>query len=584
MFEITQEDLMLPLQQSSYITCNIKVEVLDSDKNIVDILEGVVSGNVSINGESDVRRTCNLTVQPTIRNPVRLSEDSLLWLNKDIRVYIGLYNCRNKIYKYYPMGYYVYTNTSGTYDSTTNQLSISCSDLVSKLDGTKNGQVGALTTVIPAYEENPDTGEVIKYNVIRDVIITILEQLANVTNHRIDDIGEFKGLADYNDNWEQYRKENELWNTVPYDLEFSSGCSIFSILSALRDLYPNYEMFFDEEANFICQIKPSCYADDIYLDNDYIQKVLISENTSVDMMTVRNICEVWGKTFETDFYSEDVAYSDNVYSTDITAYESYSNNDIISLFIPANNLLHPQININGLGNLIVYDENTEEPLEADRLTANKIYTFKIKKNRENKQDVLKIYLLGQWQVHGLNVLVDGTKSSEYVTGTDGEQYRKYSKSYFKHFYNVESVEFTIIANSPFTVQKLGEILDVKSGDEYDNITSDSLALARAKYENWKNCRLTDNVTITTALLPFMDVNKKVSYKPSDSSETHQYIISSVSHDFNSFTTTIQMYRFYPLYEEEPIPRGTHKALSDYTHAYLSNYAHDRLKLLRGKEE
>ena len=127
------------------------------------------------------------------------------------------------------------------------------------------------------------------------------------------------------------------------------------------------------------------------------------------------------------------------------------------------------------------------------------------------------------------------------------------------------------------MQKLGVILDVKTGNEYENITSDSLALSRAKYENWKNCRLTDNITITTSLLPFMDVNKKITYKPSDSDEVHQYITTSVSHDFSGNTTTIQMYRFYPLYQNiDPTKTGTHETISQYTHAELSAYTNSQL--------
>lgn len=575
---LEQEDLTLALQQSSYVTNKIKVEVLDNNKQIIDTLEGIVSGTVSINGESDVRRTCSLTVQPTLRDPIRLSQDSLLWLNKDIRVFVGLYNARTKEYKYYSMGYYVYTNTSGTYDATTNQLSISCSDFVAKLDGTKNGQIGALVTRVPAYEENPDTGEVIKYNIIRDVVIQVLTQLGGIKDYRVDDIGEYKGLPDYNEDYEQYRIDNPLWNTVPYDQEFSAGCSVFSILSTFRDLYPNYEMFFDEDNNFICQLKPMCYEDDIYLDNDFIQRVLISENTSVDITTVRNVCEVWGQTFETDYYNEEVSYSNNVYSCTIQGYsDSYGNGETVSLKIPQDNQASCQINVNGLGNVVVYDEDSDLPINEGLLKADNVYSFRVKNRRENKQDVLKMYLLGQWQVHAINVLTDGTKSTETVTGTDGKEYKKYSKSYFKYLYNCNSIEFNIVPNSPFTVQKLGIILDVKTGNEYENITSDSLALARAEYENWKNCRLTDNITITTTLLPFMDVNKKITYKPSDSDEVRQYIVNSVSHDFSGNTTTIQMYRFYPYYKNyDSTKTGTHETIAQYTHSELSAYTNSQL--------
>lgn len=549
---ITQEDLMIVLQQSAASpTLKLRIEVLDSEQKIVGTIYGVVSGSISISGESDVRRTASFVVHPTLTERIKLSENSLLWLNKDIRISVGLYNIRAKEYKYYTLGTYVYTDTSGTYDASTNSLSINCADFMKKLDGTKNGQLGALVISYPAYEENTGTGEAIRYNTIRSAVIRTLEDLAHITNHRIDDIGEYKAMPEYNENWEQYRKENETsWNTIPFDQEFSCGCSILSILTTFRDLYPNYEMFFDMETNaFICQLKPMCYEDDIVLDNSFLQRVLISENTSVDMTTVHNICEVWGQVLESDFYSEQCQYTNNVYTATVSGYRNtYSNGDTVALKLPAANSAGTKLKINTLDAIAIYSEASNAPIDADALKAGNVYTFRLKKKRVNGEYIFAAYILGQWQVHAMNVLSNGVPSGISVTAPDGKECELYSKEYFQKFYNCERVDITIVADSPFTVEKLGEIPDIKTGSEYENITSDDLAANRAKWENWKNCRLTDNITITTALLPFLDVNKKVSYKPSDADAERQYIISSLSHDFAGYTTTITMYRFYPLYE------------------------------------
>lgn len=581
---ITQEDLLIVLQQSAALTLKLKIEVLDQNKKIIGQLESdITSGSMSINGESDIRRTANFLVQPTLKEKIKLTENSLLWLNRDIRMSIGLYNPRIKDYKYYPIGCYVYTDTSGTYDATNDNLTINCADFMKKLDGTKNGQLGALIISYPAYEE---TGEVIKYNIIRNAVIETLEKLAKITDYRIDDIGEYKALPEYNEAWEQYREENETWNAIPYDQEFSAGCSVLSILTTFRDLYPNYEMFFDMETNtFICQLKPMCYEDDIVLDNIFLQRVLISENTSVDMTSVRNICEVWGQVIETDFYSEECTYTDNTYSSTIAGYDQdYYNGDTIALKIPASNQENAKIKINKFDAIGIYNEATEESIKEGDLKENNVYAFKIKKKRVDENDEIKAYLLGQWQVHAINVLTNRKKSGEFVTSSDDEEYELYSKEYFQKFYNCERVDFTIIENSPFVIEKLGEILDVKVNGEYDNITSNDLAADRAKWENWKNSRLTDNITITTVLLPFLDVNKKVSYKRSDSDRKHQYIISSISHDFSGYTTTITMYRFYPLYETLMKESGTHKVLTKHTNGVLSKYTHEELeKILCGED-
>lgn len=585
---ITQKDLLIVLQHAAAPGLKLNMEVLDQNQKVIDTLNcSLAGGSMTINGESDLRRTANFTVQPTLKEKVRLTENSLLWLNKDVRMSVGLYDVQAKQYRYYPLGCYVYTDTSGTYDATTDQLTVNCSDFMKKLDGTKNGQLGALTIRYPAYEENTETGVPVKYNTIRSAVIDTLEKLAHITNHRIDDIGEYKAMPEYNADWQKYREENQnKWNTIPFDQEFTSGTTILSILTTFRDLYPGYEMFFDMETNaFVCQMIPLCYEDDIFLDDHFIRRVLISENTSVDMSAVRNVCEVWGKQIDANFYADTCRYAGNTYSATINGYEEgYHNGDTIALKIPAANLANAQINLNGFGNIGIYTESGGHPLPANAMPANGVYVFRIQKNRSEGQDVVKAFLLGQWQPHAVNVLTNGRKSGQYVTDADGQKYELYSREYFQKFYNCERVDMTVVANSPFTVEKLGEIPDTKTGGEFDNITSDDLAAARAEWENRKNSRLTDNITITTAFLPFVDVNKKISYRRSDSDREHQYIISSVSHDFAGYTTTITMYRFYPMYETLRREAGTHRVLNEYSHGVLGKYTHDELAAIVSGDE
>ena len=450
-----------------------------------------------------------------------------------------------------------------------------------ELDGTKNGQVGALTTSFPAYEEDIDTGEVIKYNKIRDIVITILTQLGKIKDYEIDDIGEYKAMPEYNENYLQYREETsvqvkdgsyqQVWNALPYDQDFSAGATVASMLTTLRDLYPNYEMYFNCDGVFCCNMIPSCYEDDIVFNSDFFDRIYISENTSVDLTGVKNVCEVWGQTIETDFYTENCTYSNNIYTCNVDTYDEYCNGDIIAILIPSANQKGSSLNINGLGTIQIMDENTEEPIEANIIDENQVYAFKIKKKYINKSNVIKVYLLGQWQPHAINVLTNGTKPTEDYTAQDGTVVKKYSKEYFQKIYNCNTIEFTTIKDSPFSIEELGLILDVKTGGEYDNITSDSLAAARAEYENWKNARLTDNISITTKLSPFADVNIKVSYRRKDTGEINQYIVKNISHDPSAGTTSWTLMKFYPLYEGGINGTQTWQDLELYTWEDLSKY-------------
>lgn len=584
MINVTNEDLLLLSRPHHLLIPYIKMDIYDDNNpnKLIASIDGLVSGSSSIDADSDIRRTFTVSVIPSLKSQskLKIGKDGLVWLNKIVKLYIGLYNNKKKDYNWYPQGLYVFMDANINYDATTNQLSINCSDLITKLDGTKNGQLGALITKFPAYTEDEETGEVIEYFYIRDAIITVLQQLAKITEYNIDDIGEFYAMPQYNENYEKYREENPLWNTIPYDLEFSCGCSVLSILTDFRDLYPNYEMFFDENGCFIFQMIPSCYYDDIALHNDFIQKILISENTSIDLSTVRNVCEVWGQVIDTDFYTEDCILVKDTYVCNIKGYEEkYANGDFIAIKIPAANPKNCKININNLGALDVCSETVDKVVVENSLQEHTVYVFKIKKTYENNEEVMKACLLGHWQAHGINVLTNGTTSTEQHITLEGKEVAKYSKEYFKDVYGCENVELTIIPNSPFTVQEIGEILDVKTGGDYENITSDSLALARAEYENWKNCRLTDSITITTLLCPFADVNMKVSYKRNGLYEEEQYIVKSISHDFTNAATTWTLMRFYPLYADTLKEKGTHKVLSDYTYGSLGKYTHEQLREL-----
>lgn len=587
MYNISVSDVELLKQ--NIIDLRVRITIYhEITGEYMDQLEcGIVSGSSSISAESDVRRTFSLECTPVDNDRLVLHEEGMIWLNRIIKLEIGVMDIRTRAYTWYEAGRYVFTNMSATFDATNNTISLSCNDLVAKLDGTKNGQIGGAETIeYPAYVEDEETGEVIHYNYIRDQVLTTLRQLSFVTDYEVDEIGEYKGMPQYNEDWEQYREQSKVqvqdgsmeytWNALPYDQEFSVGTSVWSILTTFRDLYPNYEMFFDEKGTFICQMIPSRYADDCVLTNDFFRDVIISENLSVDLSTVRNICEVFGESIEADFYSETTSLSGTIYSATVEEYDEYYNGDIIGLKIYATNPGSASLNINSLGNLPIYDEYTEAPLESDSLTPNTIYTFKIKsKLVDGVNSVFRAYLLGHYLPHGIDVLTDGSISEETWTDQDGVEHQIFSKDYFQAKYNCECVNMTIVPDSPFTIQKLGEILDVKTGGEYENITSDALAIHRAIWENWKNCRLTDSINVTTKIAPFADVNVKVEYRPSNEEVDYQYLVTNISHDWSGGTTSWSLMKFYPLYDDEEAG-GSHDTIGKYSHRVLARYTHSQV--------
>lgn len=65
------------------------------------------------------------------------------------------------------------------------------------------------------------------------------------------------------------------------------------------------------------------------------------------------------------------------------------------------------------------------------------------------------------------------------------------------------------------VENIGIKNQVLSGDTYEDIFTDDLALQRAGYENWKSLRISDRVNLSVIPIPWLDVMDKVTYQLPD---------------------------------------------------------------------
>lgn len=530
-YNITQQDKDLLLQPS--IQYKYRLFIMDNNKNILDELFGISNfGSYSIQSDSDTRRTTSfiLLLDNSFRDS-SVEKRLFSWIGYNFKLQIGIKSLRTDNYTWYDCGYYLITEANTTYNATDNSLSTTLSDWYSKLNGSRNGQVGGAPT-IEIVNKNDD-GSIVT---IRDSVIEILKGETTLSDWIIEDIGEFYGMPQNNSDWEQYRKNNPEWNQLPYDLEFSAGCNVSDMFTEIRDLYPNCQMYFDIYGNFCFNLIPSCEYDPIVLDNDYLQDILLEDNTenvTYDIGGIKNITEVFGASYEIDRYATECTVSSNSYILTLEQYDAYYSGDMIAFTPSITNVNGMKFKINALDTIPLYYEFTTNTVDAGILETGKTYVVKIKKIN----GTYIAYYLGQYQPHALCVL------------TADENDSKYTKEYFSKKYNVDTRNITlrVESESPFTVQKLGEILDVKTGDEFDNILSDSVAVENAIYQNRKSSSINDTVTISTRMIPFLDVNTKVSYKKQQENEVLQYIIKSISHDMGSCTTSITMYRFYPLY-------------------------------------
>lgn len=528
---IEQRDKDLILQDS--LDYKYKLLVLNHNGHILDELFCVLSvGSYSIDSESDIRRTTSLSLllEDTFQS-MSIEEKIYDWIGLDFQLQIGIYNINEDDYVWYNCGNYLITEGNTSYDTENNTINISLSDYFSKLNGTRNGQIGGAPTIsIPNVDEK---GNMIT---IKQVTENLLKSETDIKRYIIDDIGQFNCMPQNNPDYEQYRKNNPNWNQLPYNLEYEAGCSIGDIFSEIKNLYPNCQMYFDIDNVFHFNMIPSCEHEPVALDNDFLQQIIVSsdsENTTYNIEDIKNVTEVFGADYEIDRYADTCTSSTNIYTISLSDYNNYSSGDRIAFIPDSANIANMKIRINSLSAIPIYYEYTSNYIEKNLLAPAATYVLQIKK----VNDSYVAYYLGKYQPHALCVLTDNAN--------DG----KYTKSYFAKKYNcdIKNISFRVEENSPFTIQRIGEVLDVKTGDEFENINSDLVALENAIYFNKKSTTINDVVTITTKMMPFLDVNLKVSYKKQQDNDAKYYVIKSIEHDTESLLSKITMYRFYPLY-------------------------------------
>lgn len=272
MINIGAEDYNVLKQQ--YIKKYIRLELLDFQYNIVDELSGnMTKCSINVDSNSDLRRSCDLGFVVTT-STFDIKAGSKLWLDKFCRPYVGYENMRTGEIQWYNQGIYLVNNPQWSYNASTNEISMQALDLMSKLTGLRNGNLEGIPTKI-AKDEN-----------VREAIIKTIE-LGGFTKYIC----------------EECKTNDGTIVPVPYDIEIDVGGTIYDILTGLRDIMPNYQIYFDVNGVFHYEPIPFAYDDPVLIDDDLWPSLLISENINTDFESVKNYVEVLGHTWDVDYYS-----------------------------------------------------------------------------------------------------------------------------------------------------------------------------------------------------------------------------------------------------------------------------------------
>lgn len=468
---IQQQDYNIMSQP--YINKYMKLNILNFDMNVVDEISGnLVSCDVSVNADSDLRRSCSVSLI-VVDATLEVMESGRIWIDKFIQPLVGYENIYTGEIQWYNQGIYLINAPSYSYDATNNTLSFSGLDLMSKLTGLRNGALPGVPTVVPQGSS------------VREAIIAAIK-LAGFNKYVVDECTNVDGNV----------------QSVPYDIQVDQGGYIFDIIKQLRDILPNYQVYFDVDGVFHYDQIPSGDNDPVLIDDNFWDNVLMAESVSTDFEKVKNYIEVYGKSHAITNYSSNTTVSGTQIRLTLSGYTETAGN-MIGFTLPNNIAGNITIKVNSLTARNLVDSNGAFITSLDKdvyyvavFRANNTYEF-----------------LGHQQAQAI-VQDDNPNSPFYINGTTGI------------------------------------IREVLYGGDYDNIMSDDLALQRAKLELYWKCRLNDGISLSCIPIPWLDVNILISHAPRQSAQQKQYMIKSFSASYGDVAAmNISAITYYPYYGE-----------------------------------
>ena len=321
------------ITQSQYNTAHqnirntyIRVNLLNFQFLTVDSLEGnLLKGSVSIDANSDMRRTCNIELVVT-DSSYNVQAGGKIWLDKYIQIYVGIDDIRTGETSWTNMGIYLINQPSYSYDAQTHTLSFQGVDLMAKLTGLRNGYVTGLAgedKVVISVGQN-----------IREVIIGILKE--NGFNRYI--VSECQNV------------DGAIQN-VPYEMEFEQGSTWWDVLVALRNILPSYQMYFDVDGVFHYDMIPYRANDPIRIDLNTWDNNAISESVDVDFESVKNAIEVYGAIHEPPFFcdKDKATVTDSAISLAVNESFELKEYAMVGFVLPSDVSGNITININNTG-------------------------------------------------------------------------------------------------------------------------------------------------------------------------------------------------------------------------------------------
>lgn len=562
---ITEQQYSIVKQPYREIHC--KVNLLNYKFQVVDDISGIVlSDTWTISATSDIRRTGTIVIAPYNNEDFRIQAGSKIFLDKYVQVFIGIKDEVTEDIVYNNMGIYLINNPTHVFSSTDNSITLQLIDLMAKLTGLRNG---ALTGYEYQLKEGQD---------VREVFIAVLSE-AGFDNYDID-ISE------------------DDYQTIQFDMSVDGTGTLYDILKTVNEnQYINYQMYFDVNGCFHFNHIPSGKDAVTMVDDDIWKYAYISHEVTTDYESLKNHIIVLGKTHTATKYSSDCTLNDHTFTMSSASVKREKNHIKLAFTTPEN--MTPTtdgeqyyLNLNGYN---AYPLKTTLGSTHFRLLPNTYYVVKLQQfgrwsasligsqgtTTYTLKKALPLDDMGIDSVVGCYIsalakslneaITEGVTITSYNPDTltltlsrtlnaekewNGRMCYIYNPDTSKTFWQFMG-ELQPRAeikdenpNSPFYVNgSVGDIKVVLSGGDYDNISTNELALERAQWELYTRDRLLDSLSLTVLPIYWLDVNWLIEITLPTENETKKFITKEIT--MSSGVTSVQTitlisyYDFYP---------------------------------------
>ena len=276
----------------------VKLELLDWQENTIKEIQGLLTnGNISINGNSSIRRTCSFTFLADDKAQI----DEYIKLNTKFKLFTGIKNKLNKKYSYlgdifwFKGGTYVFTNASFTHNASAVTVNVTAKDKMCLLNGEVSGIIPDTVVLHERVEDIKLNDNEIVSEFTHPTLFQIIQELVNhyggeqLQNIFINDIpNQIKQLMSYVgdtpiwfeqieengkltytgnpsftqpdnlENWKKFEHGDAIGYILtdfiyPGELIANPGDSITSILDKIKNVLGNFEYYYDLDGNFIFQ-------------------------------------------------------------------------------------------------------------------------------------------------------------------------------------------------------------------------------------------------------------------------------------------------------------------------------------------